>query len=293
MSNIQIISNGRVHLAESFVFSGGEVQLKIPTLPDVIHDGDLTVVARVQTANTLVELLLACEILKRKYVGRRKRLVIPYFPYARQDRIMVSNEAFSLKVISKLINTLGFDEVVTYDPHSYVTEAMVDNIKPRSQLEIIETECGQLTDFIRKEKPVLISPDAGASKKALSVAKHFNLKLAIGHKTRDVTTGEITGSSISGIEPSDLSGATVLIVDDICDGGRTFVELAKLLKTEYQVHKIILYVTHGIFSQGYDVFKGLIDVIFTTDTFLPKLKPTPEQIPVKTASILYGLEEIK
>jgi len=63
-----------------------------------------------------------------------------------------------------------------------------------------------------------------------------------------------------------LSGKTCIIVDDICDGGRTFITLSRKLK-EQGAAKVLLYVTHGIFSQGVDVLKGYIDQIFTTNSF--------------------------
>jgi ribose-phosphate pyrophosphokinase len=65
-----------------------------------------------------------------------------------------------------------------------------------------------------------------------------------------------------------LKDKHVIIVDDICDGGRTFIELAKVLKSN-KVKNITLFVTHGIFSKGVDaLFENGIDNIITTDTRL-------------------------
>jgi len=89
----------------------------------------------------------------------------------------------------------------------------------------------------------------------------------IGAKDRDVKTGNITRTSITPI----VHGGNAIIVDDICDGGRTFIELAKCLKPACD--KVYLYVTHGIFSKGLDVFDGLIDHIWTANSFLTETDP--------------------
>ena len=63
-----------------------------------------------------------------------------------------------------------------------------------------------------------------------------------------------------------LEGRTAIITDDICDGGYTFIKVAEQLKAK-GASKVILFVTHGIFSKGLDVFEGLIDHVYTTTSF--------------------------
>lgn len=78
-------------------------------------------------------------------------------------------------------------------------------------------------------------------------------------KVRDQLTGEITGLSMPDIE----SGLSILVVDDICDGGRTFTELASLIK-KYEPKKLVLYVSHGIFSKGIEcILESGYDAIYT------------------------------
>ena len=78
-------------------------------------------------------------------------------------------------------------------------------------------------------------------------------------KLRNINTGEIRGTKV---HSTGFLNHDCVIVDDICDGGRTFIEIAKVLKQK-GAGKIKLYVTHGIFSKGLDVFDGLIDEIYT------------------------------
>ncbi|MEI8631794.1 phosphoribosyltransferase family protein [Vibrio sp. PP-XX7] len=102
-------------------------------------------------------------------------------------------------------------------------------------------------------------------------------------KLRNLKTGEIIKTEVLG----DVKGKKVLIADDICDGGRTFVELAKVLKSEGAT-EISLFVTHGIFSKGFEVFAGLIDVIYTTDSF----KSASEYIKINNNTIQLHIIEM-
>ena len=176
---------------------------------------------------------------------------------------MQPGEAFSLKTVARLINILGFDEVVACDPHSDVTAALVENIRVIPQVDLVVAHEG--VSRIIHSGVTVVAPDAGAAKKAFAVASHYRLPLLTASKIRDVATGSITRTEMH--DGTAVSGRRALIVDDICDGGRTFVELAKVLKAS-GAQRVYLYVTHGIFSQGLGVFAGLIDGIFTTDTFL-------------------------
>lgn len=245
--------------AKSFLFSGGEVQTTLPPMQAI--EDDITIIAHLESPQSIIELMMVNEIVERHRVSGKKKLIVPYFPYARQDRVMAPWEAFSLKPICALINSMNFDEVLTYDAHSEVTAALVDKIQIVKQVDIIQQFHG-VKRYIADNNPVIIAPDAGAAKKALQIAQKFDLPLITASKIRDVKDGSITGTTV---EPFDLHGRSVLIPDDICDGGKTFTELAKALRARGAKH-IALYVTHGIFSKGFDVFDGLIDAIYTTSS---------------------------
>ena len=62
-----------------------------------------------------------------------------------------------------------------------------------------------------------------------------------------------------------MDGKDAIIVDDICDGGKTFIELAKVLKQK-NVGKIYLVITHGIFSQGFEGLASYVSGIYTTNS---------------------------
>ncbi|BCE00189.1 ribose-phosphate diphosphokinase [Marinicellulosiphila megalodicopiae] len=252
--------------ADSFTFSGGEEHVRFEPceLNDVVK---VKIYERLVSSANIIRLMMATDALKRMFGACISiELVCPYFPYARQDRVCVEGEALAVSVMADIINRLDFDRVTIWDAHSDVTGALINNVKNIAQIDLLKT-CKQLCELLKNGKLTLVAPDAGAAKKTEKISEAFsNIPEVIqAQKKRDLKTGKIIKTEIS----DDVTGKDILISDDICDGGRTFIELAKVLK-EQGANKITLFVTHGIFSKGLDVFDGLIDEIYTTDSMRPK-----------------------
>ncbi len=224
---------------ETFVFPGGEISVRVIECFPLAH-----IRAVIKNSEDIMRLLLLCDAIKRK--GRKiHRIDIPYLPYARQDRVCNAGEALSVKVMADLINSIGASQVCIVDVHSDVALALIDNVHNYPAHEM------GLLDIIGDK--LIICPDAGAEKRILKLKMPY----IMATKVRDVATGEIKETKIYG----DVHGRDCLIIDDICDGGRTFIELAKVLLASGAA-SVELYVTHGIFSKGLDVFKGLINKIY-------------------------------
>ena len=189
-------------------------------------------------------------------------LVVPYFLGARSDRKFVDGGSNYLKsVICPIINSQNFNQVIVLDPHSDVLEACLDRM--------VKVDNTQLVDFalqtIGKEDVVIVSPDAGALKKIYNVAEALQLEdIIIASKHRDVKTGKITSPTVP-VNPQHANKKFV-IIDDICDGGRTFIEIAKVIRQHFADAKIYLIVSHGIFSAGMKPLNAEFDGIFTTNS---------------------------
>lgn len=237
-------------------FPTGEMQINIVNPPS--YGQYIQNIEFVFTKNEdIIELLQYCNAATR--CGHSfGRLIIPYVPYSRQDRVNKAGESFSLMVFCDLVNSLGFKEVVVYDPHSDVTAALLKNVSIHPQASIF---FGRIKE---KKNYVLVSPDAGALKKTYRLSKELKCRVIECSKERDTDTGEISGIRCYGFSPEFDKDKEMIIVDDICDGGRTFIEIAKLLK-DLGVKKITLMVTHGFFTKGMRVFDDLIDEIYTKD----------------------------
>jgi len=101
-------------------------------------------------------------------------------------------------------------------------------------------------------------------KKIYDVAKEFNItNVTTASKVRDIVSGNIVKTQLPKLFLSDIE--QIIIIDDICDGGRTFIELAKVIKEQTNI-PIYLIVTHGIFSAGLYELSKHIDGIFCTNS---------------------------
>lgn len=240
-----------------FTFKGGEEQVQIDTtFAPKGRVASVDIYAHLKTSQDVMNLVMltdACRHIHNLDDCNRFTLHMPYIPYARQDRVMNTGEAYAIKAFVNLIGGLNFDYIVVADPHSDVATALLDNVGARlvvmRQDELFAEYFGN-SDVIRRntlgnKQPIIVAPDAGARKKAERVAKRYGFRLVEAGKVRDVTDGKITGTTVH----DDVTGQPCIIVDDICDGGRTFVPLALQLK-ELGASQVILYVTHGIFSNG-------------------------------------------
>jgi len=182
---------------------------------------------------------------------------MPYAPYARQDRVCNAGEALGISAFAKIINSMEYNAVYVSDPHSDVSPAVLDRCHVRTQAELFLPFFSDY-DIPRQELIYLVSPDAGAAKKTRECFKlikmiHQNVKVVYANKVRNTETGEITETNLAESEKIE-EGAHFIVVDDICDGGRTFIDLGKVLKT-YKPKSLRLHVTHGIFSKGEEVIK--------------------------------------
>lgn len=258
------INNVNVALNQ-VIFSDGAKSLSVRS---TIPANPVSAVITATPTNTLPEMLFdiaQCVNVIRQINSRINiKLVMPYVPYARQDRPMVRNDAFSLRVFAALLNSLNLDKVVVLDAHSDVSCALINNSFQVHQHQILSTSS------ISRHIPsnvTLVAPDAGSLKKIDKVAEARTPSgLVVMAKNRDPATGQISGSRIVDCDLPSLRGRDCLIVDDICDGGATFINIAKTLKSS-GVNKIYLWVTHGIFSKGLQpLFDAGIDTVYTTNS---------------------------
>jgi len=239
---------------QAFSFAGGEPHIKID--PETVTD-KVMVTHRLNSFNDFGLLLIAIDALRRMDVTHIE-VFIPYFPAARQDRVMVEGEPLTVKVYADILNNLNLNKVHIYDPHSDVTPALINNSKTINNHKLVSKVVNQLDQDL-----YIISPDGGALKKVHKVAAHLkDYEVVECGKSRDVKTGKLSGFKVP---LDDLNAKACLIVDDICDGGGTFMGLAKELRAK-NAGPLYLVVSHGIFSKGIEHLKEYFDKIYTTNS---------------------------
>lgn len=194
------------------------------------------------------------------------RLTLCYVCNARMDRCKNPSEVFTLKYFAKFINSMEFDEVELFDPHSDVSPALFNNcsvISPKSYIIkamrcIPKGECEVIPYY----------PDAGCVRRLNGMFPGLYL---YGEKNRDWKTGEILGLELKGSvdEVRSIKNKVILIIDDICSHGGTFYYSAKELKKAFPDTNIYSYATHTenyfpTLQKAFD--EKLIEKHFTTNS---------------------------
>jgi ribose-phosphate pyrophosphokinase len=179
-------------------------------------------------------------------------LDVPYLPYARQDRVCHPGESFALEVFIKILGASAITGISTADLHSPVS---IDLIRKN---KFILTHINQ--DWCSDNLPyhdVLIAPDKGAESKIIG---HDRCESIVCLSKTRTNSGVVYDDY-----PYDTIKGTVCVVDDIADGGATFLSLGNMLKrTQPNITNMNLYVTHGLFSNPvkFAECKQLFDTIF-------------------------------
>lgn len=248
---------------KSMVFPDGQPHIKIDiqSAESLDKTAPLKIICRVCNPNDLLLLLFVKNTLDYMEF-RHIETAISYLLAARMDRVMLDGEPFSLKVVADMINRANFQKITIFDPHSEVTNALIDRSYTVTNHVFVADALQHYFQNTGKENYCLVSPDAGALKKIHKLAQHLKTDEVVEcMKERDVKTGNLTNFKTTA---DNLQGKTCFIIDDICDGGGTFAGTAAMLK-EKDAAKVILIVSHGIFSKGIHIEN--IDDIYTTSSF--------------------------
>lgn len=261
-----------IDLIEEFkIWGGGEVHVKVK-LPekndpyfDVINGYDTTY--RIKNSDDIMELLLMVDAYKQQGLALNE-LTLPYVPYGRQDRVIRTGEPLSIKVFAKLINDLYPAKVNIVDPHSDVTTALIDNCHIVDHSHAVKKFIQDLPIPPSLIKTPIIIPDAGATKRVLKILDKINYT-SVGNTPAYIQflkTRTIHGDPSFRYVNNFMNLEHVIVIDDICDGGRTFIELAKELSNLGVVNKH-LFVSHGIFSNGVEELKKHYQTIACLNTY--------------------------
>lgn len=212
--------------------------------------------------------------LRKHYMWAPMSLRMYYCPHARMDRVKQADEVFTLKHFCDVINSLNFNAVFITDPHSNVCTALLNNVI------VVDYECmnDAVSDIIKVnnykdgyigDNLVFFYPDEGAGKRYNGKCGCHKLPFTTGMKKRDWRTGKIEKLVIN--EPEVVNGKDVLIIDDICSRGGTFLHSAKALK-ELGANKIYLYITHceNTILEGELLTSDLIEKVYTTNSIFTK-----------------------
>lgn len=253
-------------------FPDGQQDVKIVSWQNIVP---IEIRSEFKSFSDLELIISATKALKR--LGYKQiTLNIPYLLGARSDRQFIEGgTSYLVDVIAPLINAQNYDKVICYDVHSDVAAACINNFHTVNNYDFVSS-CIQ--DILTKTTNNIrvVSPDGGALKKiyktlenlTLGYGQTINNDVLVCSKSRG-TDGKLSKTNVP-LE-KDLIPTDYIIIDDICDGGRTFINIANEIRQYHDAKEIPceihLIVSHGIFSQGIDVILEKIDSIYCTNSY--------------------------
>jgi ribose-phosphate pyrophosphokinase len=251
-------------------------------IDEVVRDQDIFLIqpCSVPVNDNLVELLLYIDAFRRAS-AHSVTAVIPYFPYARQDRMAKGREAISARVVSNLLEEEGANRVIFVDIHNPAIQGFFNiPVDPLSAITV-------LSNYFRKpefENAAIVSPDVGRAGLAGKYAEVLNLPLVVMHKRR-TSFQEIKTTHIVG----DIIGRRPIIVDDIIASGSVLHQIDALYAQGAQ-GKAIFSITHPVLlptALEYLDKEDLIEKLVVTNTIpIPPERMHPKVEIVSIAPLL-------
>lgn len=221
-------------------FSDGEIQINIE---ESVRGIDVYIIQSTSfpVNNHLMELLIMIDACRRASANSIN-VVMPYFAYARQDRIAKQREPITAKLVANMLVKAGVNRVLTLDLHASQIQGFfdipVDNLYT---IPLFAEYCFNLG--LKGEDIVVVSPKNSGIKRARSLAEYLDSPIAIiDHEEDD--SGRQKGYIIG-----DVEGKTALLIDDILNTGVTFSEASATLKKE-GAKDIYAFASHGLFASN-------------------------------------------
>lgn len=254
---IYIRNQGEVGIEyDLFFMPDGAPHCKILSIPSG-SVGNVEYAAHITSFDDFGLLMVLKDAISHTYNQYRHTLFLYYLP-CRQDRREV-NTSFDLKIYTDILNKMGFAEINILHPHSNVITTLLDS----SNTQAFYPDNFWAKVIQQSNPDAVIIPDAGAEK-LISKIPLKGIETIQCLKSRDSRTGKLSAPRIFG----EVKNKKLLIIDDICDGGGTFIQLVDSMQEDNV--KVDLCITHGLFTKGYKELNKRFEAIYTTNSFHDK-----------------------
>lgn len=228
-------------------FPDGEIHLQ---LEELNRKEGVVIIMRIRNAEDLFLLMQLSDILQRQEVVVEE-LRIPYLMSMRCDRVFSFDRPFTLKIVADVVNKLNCRPII-YEPHS------------KRSLELMYADSVEVSRglaFEYKQTSTICFPDKGAQSRYNLFDEMASI---VCEKVRDVSTGELKEFKI--VNPEVFKGGEITVIDDLCDGGGTFIGLAPKLR-DLRPTKLRLVVTHAVQLNGIKRVAKVYDEVVITNTY--------------------------
>ena len=242
-SNISDIKYNIIH------FPDGEIQICLENLNRKVNS--ILIKTRISSLEDLFILKQVGDILNRQEISFK--IMIYYLMGMRMDRVMDFNKPFTLKIIAEIINSLDAYSVGILEPHSAKSCSLINRAY----------HFYSYSPFSLTENYTLVFPDAGAAERY----EYAAVNPIICSKVRDVNTGELKSFSINNPSLIHNSDKPLMIIDDLCDGGGTFIGIAKLIREIDPEVNLNITVTHMVNEKGIKNLSNNFNKVFITNSY--------------------------
>ncbi len=233
-------------------FPDGEVQI---SLGDFSHKDQICVKCRITNAEELFIVTQVLDILDRHDVCYD--VDIFYLMGMRMDRVMDFNRPFTLKIVTKMLGNSNAENISVLEPHS----GAIYDYRLGNKFSVLYPEKHTRPDGWTVDYQ-LVLPDAGAVERY----EYLNKDSISCSKVRDTATGKILEIKID--NPEKLDGRPLMIIDDLCDGGRTFCGIAECFKKiGIPKDRLNISVVHMVNHKGIENLSRTFNHVYFTNSY--------------------------
>jgi ribose-phosphate pyrophosphokinase len=252
------------------------------TIDELVRDDDIFIIQPCSPPvnDHLMELILYIDAFRRAS-AHSINVVIPYFPYARQERMARGREAISARVVANMLENVGATRVIYVDIHAEATQGFFNiPVDPLSAMSVFARHIQTLNLM----DPVVVAPDVGRAKLASRFARLLDLPLVLMHKRRTSFTTTETTAIVGEIE-----NKTPIVFDDLIAGGSVLTQVESLVEAGART-EVIMAITHPVLLpsalQRLDKADYIKKLIVTNTILIPQTKQHPKLEVLSIAPLL-------